>query len=168
MTRMLALIAALALAACEQSVAPSPRPQRPSVQSVSNDFDDVIRDNFQLEFTGTIDSPCTGETISFDGSTHIVMTLDESDTGATLQYHLNTQGVSGVGLETGTKYQIVQVTSEDANAIFIPANESGSVTIHERIISDGGADNFLADVIFTFTSPPPQATYQLKNLRCVG
>src|SRR5215472_17258948 len=104
MTRMVALISVLALAACEQSVAPTPRLQRPVIQAAASVFDDVTRDNVTIEITGTIDSPCTGETIAFDGSSHIVMTLDQSDTGATLQYHFNTQGVSGVGIETGTNY----------------------------------------------------------------
>lgn len=169
MTRMLALFSLLALAACEQSVAPAPRLQRPSIQqAASSGFDDVVKDNLKIEIAGTIDSPCTGETISFDGSSHIVMTLDETSNGATLSYHFNTQGVSGVGLATGTEYQVVQVQNQDETAVFIPANDSASVAVHERIISNGSADNFLADIVYMFTFPPFNATYKFRNVRCEG
>lgn len=166
MTRMLALISVLALAACEQSVAPAPPIQRPSIQSATNQFDDVVRDNLKVEITGTLVSPCTGETISFDGTSHIVMTVDQSDTGATLSYHFNTQGVTGVSLETGTTYRVIDIINEDAGALFIPAGESGSVAIHERIIGDGSADNFFTDVAYSFTLPPLVATYKFQNVRC--
>jgi len=165
MPRMLAFVALLALAACEQSVAP---PQRPAVPITATTLDDVIRDNLKIDISGTIDSPCTGETIAFDGSSHIVMTIDQNSDGATLNYHFNTQGVSGVGLVTGTKYQVIQVMNLDQTAVFIPANQSGSVAIHERIISDGNLDNFLADIVYTFTYPPLNTTYKFRNLRCEG
>ena len=167
MTRMLALISLLALAACDQAVAPAHRIQRPSILGASNGFDDIIRDNLTLDIGGTIDDPCTGETIALDGSSHIVMTLDQTTDGATLNYHSNTQGVTGIGLETGTKYQFIQILSED-QSVFIPANGSGTVVVHERVISDGSADNFLADIGYTFTFPPFNATYEFKNARCGG
>lgn len=168
MTRLLALIPVLALAACEQSVAPAPRLQRPTIQSASAGFDDIIRDNLKIDIGGTIDDPCTGETVALDGSSHIVMTLDETTDGATLNYHFNTQGVSGVGLETGSKYQFVAILNQDESAVFIPSNGSGNVVVHERVISDGSADNFLLDVAYTFTFPPFTATYTFRNARCDG
>ena len=168
MTRLLALIPLVALAACENSIAPAPVRDRPSVQGVSSGFDDVIQDNLKIDIGGTIDSPCTGETIALDGSSHIVMTLDETSDGATLNYHFNTQGVTGVGVESGVKYQFIEVLSQDESAVFIPLNGSGTVVLHERVISDGSADNFLADIGYTFTFPPFTATYQFKNLRCEG
>ncbi|HEY2377724.1 MAG TPA: hypothetical protein VGH98_17255 [Gemmatimonadaceae bacterium] len=167
MTRTIVLIALLALAACEQPVTPF-QPQRPAVPVLSNNDDQLIRQNVKLEITGTIDSPCTGETIAFDGSSHIVSTLEQDADGATLNYHFNTQGVSGVGLVSGTKYQIIQVMNEDESAVFIPSNGSGDVTVHERIISNGSQDNVLADIVYTFTFPPFNATYQIRNVRCEG
>lgn len=167
MIRRLALISVFTLAACEQSVAPSPPLQRPSVQAASNGLDDVIRENLKMDIGGTIDDPCTGETIALDGTSHIVMTIDQASDGATLNYHSNTQGVTGVGLQTGTKYQFVQILSED-QSVFIPANGSATVVVHERIISDGSADNFLTDIGYTFTFPPFIATYEFKNERCGG
>ena len=168
MIRLLALVPLVALAACDQSVATAPIRQRPTVESTAGAVDDVIRDNPKIDIGGTIDSPCTGETIVLDGSSHIVMTLDETSDGATLKYHFNTQGLTGVGLETGTKYQIVQILNQDETAVFIPSNGSGTVVIHERVISDGNAGNFLIDVGYTFTFPPFSATYSFRNLRCEG
>jgi hypothetical protein len=168
MTRPIALVAILALAACERPLAPSPEATKPGVPAALNDVGDVTKDNLKLDVSGVVTSPCTGEDIAFDGSTHIVTTTTETADGAIIKTHFNTQGVSGIGLSSGAKYQIVQVQNGDATDVFVPAGASGDMAIHERYISQGSLDNFLADIVFTFTFPPFNATYKVRNLRCEG
>lgn len=165
-TRTIVFAATIAVAACEQPLSPVAHARSfvpPAAQT-----DETIRQNQSIDLSGTVVSPCTGEPIVFQGAGHIVASIDLSATGAMLSYHLNTQGVSGVGLVSGTKYQIIQIAQEDENAILIPPSGSASVAVHYRVISDGNLANFLEDVVYTFTFPPLSATYTTQNLRCEG
>ena len=171
MLRPSAFVGILALAACDQSLVPSAPTRHLAITAASDaagDASTTTKINQTVDVAGTLDSPCTGEVIAFDGSAHIAMTLDESDAGVTLNYHLNTQNISGVGLTSGVKYNLNQVMNEAASALFIPTSQSGDVTVHYRIISQTGLDNFLADIVYTFTYPPLTITEKTNNVRCTG
>jgi len=166
MTRTIALVAAiLALAACEQPSAPSLQ-RRLAVPVSLNDADQVTRLNQKIDIADVIDSPCTGEHITFSGVLHIVTTLTQTTDGLVLKAHSNTQGVSGVGAVTGAKYEINQVIKENASVAVPSMSGSADVAIHYRIISQGSLDNFLADVVFTLTIPGMTPTYKINNVRC--
>jgi len=128
----------------------------------------TVQTNDFIDLPGVLVSPCTGETVQFDGRAHIVTATTPTDGGFTLKYHFNTQSVSGVGLTTGTKYQISDVLAQDESAVFVPLGSTGDVTVHLRIISDGSLDNFLADIAYTFTFPDLSTTYSVQSLRCNG
>jgi hypothetical protein len=168
MTRTIALVAILALAACEQPSAPSLKARSLSVPAGVNDAAQATRVNQKIDFADVIDSPCTGEPIAFSGSLHIVTTLEQTGDGLLLKAHSNTQGVSGVGAVTGAKYEINQVIKENASVALPSMSGSADVAIQYRIISQGSLDNFLADVVFTFTLPQLTATYRVNNVRCEG
>jgi hypothetical protein len=169
MTRTLALVAAiLALAACEQPSAPSLQSRRLAVPVALNDAGDVTRENLKIELADVTDSPCTGEPIQFDGLLHVVTTTEQTSDGVMLKAHSNTQGVSGVGLLTGAKYEVIQVMNETETAVLVPLTGSADVAIHFRIISQGSLDNFLADIVYTFTLPDLIPTYKINNVRCEG
>ena len=63
--------------------------------------------------SGVIASPCTGEPIAYQGSAHMMATFQTTSDGFTVSTHFNSQGISGVGLVTGTKYQIIDAFQED-------------------------------------------------------
>lgn len=167
--RTFAVICLLTLAtACEQTFAPLP-PAKTAAMGAALDADNAtVQTNDVIGLSGVVLSPCTGESVQFDGRVHIVTSTTATDGGFTLSYHFNTQSVSGVGLTTGTKYEISDVLSEDASAIFVPLGATADVTVHYRIISDGSLDNFLADIAYTFTFPDLSTTYKVQNLRCNG
>jgi len=167
--RTLAAIGLLTFAAaCEQTLAP-PAPAKTAAMGAVLDADGTtVRTNDVIPISGTVVSPCTGETVEFDGRTHVVTATTPTDGGFTLDYHFNTQNVSGVGLTTGTKYQISDVLSEQETAVFVPLGASADVAVHYRIISNGSMDNFLADIVYTFTFPDLSTTYKVQNLRCNG
>jgi hypothetical protein len=167
--RTLPIVCLLILAtACEQTLAPLP-PAKTAAMGAALDADNTtVQTNEIIGLSGVVPSPCTGESVQFDGRAHIVTATTATDGGFTLNYHFNTQSVSGVGLTTGTKYQISDVLSEDASAVFVPFGATADVTVHYRIVSDGGLDNFLADIVYTFTFPDLSTTYKVQNLRCNG
>jgi len=166
MSRAIVFIGLLALAACEQPLAPTPRLEQSAAPVMSRDDDSVIKQDTTLAIGGTIEDPCTNESIALSGSIHLVSKIKQTANGATIHSRLHTKHVIGIGLVTGTRYRFVESMRETETVVFVPNGSSGEVTIHERIISKDGLENYLADIIYTFTSPPFTPTYQLRNIRC--
>ena len=89
--------------------------------------------------------PCTGEPVLLSGIIHAAghFTVDDRG-GIHIESHLNPQGYSGVGLDTGTKYHLngAQNFLINADALFAPPITFSSVAeIH--FISQGAAPNFV-------------------------
>jgi hypothetical protein len=162
--RTMAFFAVIALAACDTPTSPASI-SRKTPQAASFD-NTAVKINETTDISGTIVSPCTGEPIVYQGSAHIMSTLQPTTNGFTVSTHFNTQSVSGVGAVTGTKYQIVDAFNEDETVV--SSNGTADVAEHFRVISDGSLDNFLVDLVYTFTFPPPAFTYETRNRRCVG
>ena len=168
-SRTLAALSLLMLAAaCEQTLAPVPRAKSAAMGAALDADNTTVQTNEIIPLSGTVLSPCSGETVQFDGRAHVVTATTPTDGGFTLAYHFNTQSVSGIGLTTGTKYQISDVLSQQETAMFVPLSATADVAVHFRIISDGNLDNFLADFVYTFTFPDLSTTYKIQNVRCNG
>lgn len=167
LSRAIVLLVIFGLVACERPTAPVPVSK---VAARGPSFDNsTIKDNETIDLSGVIVSPCTGEEVAFQGTGHVVATITPNADGSfTVSAHFNTQSVSGVGLETGTKYQLSQVSNEDQTVNSDQTSGSAVVRTQFRIISDGSLDNFLLDSNLTFTFPPATATYKFDNARCVG
>ena len=163
-TRTMAFFTIVALAACDTPTSPH---AMGSKTPLASSFDNTpVKLNETMDITGTLVSPCTGEPIVYQGSAHMMSTFQATDNGFTVSTHFNTQSVSGVGAMNGTKYQIVDAFNEDETVA--SSNGTADVAEHFRVISDGSLDNFLVDLVYTFTFPPPAFTYQTKNSRCSG
>lgn len=161
--RSTVVLAMVALAACDNPVAaPSSRPQGPLFDNTT------IRLNETSDISGTIVSPCTGEPIAYQGSQHIVSAFTPTAQGFSVDTHFNTQSLSGVGLVTGAKYQISDAFNEQEDVVTLPLGGTADVAEHLRVISQGSLDNFLVDLVYTFTFPPPAFSYDTKNRRCEG
>ena len=166
-TRTMMFMAMLGLAACDRATAPTPL-ARSALQATSASFDDGRQENQIIPIAGIVVSPCSGEQIAYEGSFHIVTSIEPTSDGFMLRLHSNTQGVSGVGLVTGTKYQIIDTFKENETIVSVPLNESAEFAEHFRVISEGNLDNFSVDLIATFTFPPRNVTYKFRNARCEG
>lgn len=166
-SRAIAVLVMFALAACERATSPV-SPTRFSSYGPSLHDNNTVMQNQTIDISGTVVSPCTGEAVVFQGSAHIVATFEPTIDGFTVTSHFNTQGVTGVGVETGTKYQFSEVSNVALTATSDPLSGSATVNTNFRVISAGSTDNFLLDAIYTFTFPPPAATYKMQNARCVG
>lgn len=56
---------------------------------------------------------CNGQNIALQGATHLTWNLSTNNNSTHVQIHINSQGVSGVGMTDGAKYILVNGTNID-------------------------------------------------------
>src|SRR5438046_2933917 len=67
--------------------------------------------------TPTITNPCNGEDVNVSGNVHMTIGVTtDGNGGSHLRIHINNQDVSGIGVDTGSRYQIP--TTLDGRASF--------------------------------------------------
>ena len=121
------------------------------------------------DLSGVFPNPCNGELIAFSGDavfvTHI---MPRPDGSVRANIHANTQGVNGVGLTTGAKYQLIESVS--FTEVLTPDN----ATVHERVVLNvvghGDAPNFFLHVVGTvhvdFATGDVDVTFQQDRTEC--
>ena len=98
------------LVACDTPSAPTL--QRPTLQATPPSFAKISNDKFDI--SGTITNPCPpAEAVAYQGSIHLLITGEEAPTSSDLRAHINTQGISGVGLTSGDRYSIIENVKEE-------------------------------------------------------
>lgn len=99
--------------------------------------------NTQVPILIAVSIPCANEIAVLGGDLHILFhtTIDEGG-GTHLEVHFNPQGVSGVGLTSGNKYQGTGVTRYDLNTSGPPPFEFVSVN-NFNITGQGPGNNML-------------------------
>lgn len=96
--------------------------------------------------------PCTGEGVLVTGEVHQVMvqTIDANG-GTHTEMHFNVEGVSGVGLITGTHYRGIHTETHSTNSSDSGASEFTTV-IDIKLIAEGSASNLtIRDVLIHTT-----------------
>jgi hypothetical protein len=125
-----------------------------------------------LPIDEVLTNPCTGESVHFTGKFLFVSHVTQDDNGG-LHVHSSIQprGLSGTGLESGTRYRFV---GTDESVVYIPpeggVREFTSVR-HFRVVSENSFDNWLVSATFHFTvdaNGEPTAEVDKFALRCVG
>jgi len=104
-----------------------------------------VVENIRVPITEVASVPCAangaGDVVVLSGDLHMLvrMTADQAGGGhATL--HFQTQGLSGVGLTTGDKYQATDGSIEEFNFRF---GEEVTLVENFRVIGQGPGNNFL-------------------------
>jgi hypothetical protein len=91
------------------------------------------------------DSPCTGETMTVEGTLHVKGSLTEDRRGGVHFRGFTTFHATGVGLDTGATYQIIKRSTEsaiNADSDGAPLTFSANELIHFiRLGEVGGADD---------------------------
>lgn len=88
----------------------------------------------------TITDPCSGEQILVSGRGHLVQTLtDPGDGTLVARGHINYAGISGYGLTSGLKYQLV--ATQNSSGIQTLVGYATRVQQHVGFISQGSSDN---------------------------
>jgi len=112
-----------------------------------------VTDNESIPFTQVLFVPCAadgaGEEVLVSGDLHILtsVTMDQSG-GGHLRAHVQPQGISGVGLTTGDKYQATGGDHLETNFQF--GREFTEVS-NFRLIGQGPGNNFLVHQTIHFT-----------------
>jgi len=66
---------------------------------------------YPISFTQFIS--CAGETLSVNGNLHVLFSLEtDASGGSHITFHGNSQGLSGEGLSSGTRYRAVDVFTQ--------------------------------------------------------
>ena len=91
--------------------------------------------------------PCAnggaGELVSLSGPLHILTTFVLNGNQVSGKSHLQPQGISGVGLETGDKYQATGVTQDHFSGSLTNGQFNQSFINNFKIIGEGPGNNFL-------------------------
>jgi hypothetical protein len=95
---------------------------------------------------------CTGEGVHVTGSIHAVTVATvDADGGTHTDFHFNVQGVSGVGLVTGTQYRGIHTETHSSNSDE-PTPSEITTRIDIKLISEGDSSNLtIRDVLLHVT-----------------
>jgi hypothetical protein len=118
-----------------------------------------------IPLDGIRSGDCTGEDVELSGTIHLVSQLqsDGSEVG-----HINYQGVSGVGLTSGTTYRASSVDNFRLAAPF-PSDITSVRSL--RLISPGPEDDLLVRFLFHITvNANGEITAEVEdvNIKCKG
>lgn len=111
--------------------------------------------------------PCSGEDVALSGELHLVsnVTLDASG-GTHVEFQANFQGVSGVGLATGDRYELVgERLHTSLNTSGAPPLEM-SITTNAHVIGQGPGNNALLHfLVHTTVNADGTVTSQIDEVR---
>ena len=156
-------LALSSLTACESPSAPTP--QAPSIRAPSS----ALLSNTQTSIAGTLFNPCApAEFVAITGSVHRVVTGEITPTSASIKFHLNNQGVSGVGFTSGDQYRFLQNVSQTFDVTFPPTTGSLDVDTRFRLIRQGSNDNLWLRQTFRITFNPFSVTLIRSEFECRG
>jgi hypothetical protein len=84
----------------------------------------------------------SGESVALSGNLHSVVHTTVNPNGFTSFWHNQPQGISGVGLTTGDKYQGTGVTRNRFGGSFVNGQYSDTYVNNYRIFGQGPGNNF--------------------------
>jgi hypothetical protein len=91
--------------------------------------------------------PCAangaGEMVQLSGRLHVLMTFTINGNNVSGKYHFQPQGISGVGMTTGSKYQATGVTQNSFKGSLKNGVYAETYVNNFRIIGQGPGNNFL-------------------------
>ena len=100
----------LPLGGCQSDTMTTPVPIWTETPALAPPF---YSSNDRVPFASTLYSICTWEeVIDVTGWMHIVSHARQTATGTVTRHHFNTQGVSGIGRNTGARYEFMQVDNQ--------------------------------------------------------
>jgi len=101
----------------------------------------VVNVKAPLTFVAVI--PCSGDAVLLTGDLHTLITAEtDKNGGLHFKDHFQPQGISGIGVPSGAKYQATGVTQDHENIHSGLASEFTFIDNY-RIIGQGPGNNFL-------------------------
>jgi hypothetical protein len=101
--------------------------------------------NERIPISGVVLSPCTGETVAYRGTMHVVTTTKTDASGTHTAVHSNWADVKGTAVGSGRRYVLESNHKETTD---VQTNGSGSFESSEyfRVISQGSLDNWFVRI----------------------
>ncbi len=110
----------------------------------------AVQTNVSVPIALAVDIPCAGETVILSGNLHVLFLLTADNAGGfLLKAHFQPQGISGVGMTTGAKYQGTGVTQEETHFKSVPFEDT--FVNNFKIIGQGPGNNLLMHENFHVT-----------------
>lgn len=146
---------------------PVPTGPTTTALSVPSKTSDAKISNQSFDISGTILNPCPpAEPVAYSGSIHLLVTGTETPTLIDAKAHINTQGISGVGLVSGDQYNIQENVREDFVITTSSADEFVDVLF--RVVRQGSLDNLWLRQTYRFTFPPSHFEIIRDEMECRG
>ncbi len=115
----------------------------------------VVVTNAKFPVTLSVFVPCAngggGEFISVSGDLHVLISTTINGNNVTIKTHFQPQGVSGVGLSSGVKYQATGVTQDQFKGSLQNGQLQASFINNFRMIGQGPGNNLLVHENFHVT-----------------
>ncbi len=109
---------------------------------------------------------CAGETVSVSGDLHFLFTLEtDASGGSHITFHGNSEGLSGVGLSSGTQYRAVDVFTQ---TVYVGAPLPVKITLTEthRFVGQGAGNDLWSHYNIDFTiNANGNATASVTNFK---
>ena len=148
-------VAALILVACHEPPTAPASDRTPALRSdLTTNSAITLNSNVSIPIELLVFVPCAaggvGEVIDVSGPLHVLQTLTISNSGNVSDlFHFQPQGISGVGLSTGDKYQATGITQFKDHFNGLPF--SSSFINNFYMIGQGPGNNFKVHETFHFT-----------------
>jgi hypothetical protein len=165
MKRFALFASALAwLAACDAPPVPTGPTTALQVHTRTSDAK-ISNESFRI--SGTILNPCPpAELVAFSGSAHVLVTGTETPGYIDANAHINTQGISGVGLVSGDRYSVLENVKEDLVVTGSSFDEQQDLRF--RLVRQGSADNLWLRQTIRLTFPPFNLEIIRNQIECRG
>jgi len=130
------------------------------------------KSTFTLPIDAVLENPCTGEPVHLTGELHfLVHFTEDANGGLHFQGSVQPRGISGTGLESGTRYRLVGVSR--SGDYFPSGEEFRQFTIVSRfhVVSEGSSDNWIEKLTIHVTvSANGEFTAEVVKFtsKCVG
>ena len=106
-----------------------------------------ITSNEQISIDLSVFVPCAnagaGETVQLTGILHVLTTFTINGNNVRGKFHYQPQGISGLGLTTGDKYQATGVTQDEFKGSLVNGQFEETYVNNFRIIGEGRDNNLL-------------------------
>ena len=110
----------------------------------------TVTNDIHIPISGTVISGCPGgESVDFSGSAHTLFHATiNSDGGESADFHINGQGVSGIGEISGAKYQLPVAVHINTNG---HVGVETTTTLSAELIGQGPDNNEVMHMTFHVT-----------------
>jgi hypothetical protein len=139
--------------ACKKETMVTPASELQAITSVQSNA--AVTSNERIDYNFLFFIPCAnggvGEDVEFSGSLHNLTTFTISGNHVSGTFHSQPQGMSGVGVITGDKYQATGLSQYQFKGSFVNGQYEETYVANVNLIGRGSGNNYLFHETFHIT-----------------